>query len=182
MLRVLRANQHSSMNEFKTPRLRLINADPSICEAIVRGDDVIAKHLQVVVANPWTEFGIAPFQYTLSKIYDDPTASIWWSWLPVHMEDNTLIGNSGYKGPAVDGVIEIGYEVAEAYRGKGFATEIAKALIDRAFSFPEIHTVQAHTLAEENASVRVLKKCGFVFIEEIQDPDDGKIWKWMIRH
>lgn len=167
-------------NQIHTSRLRLVNADAAICEAVVRGDEVIAALMQVKVAKPWTEFGVAPFQYMLGKIVRDPGETPWWSWLPIHHADNTLIGNSGYKGPAENGIVEIGYEIAEAYRGNGYATEVAKALIERAFSFPHIHAVIAHTLAEENASVTVLKKCGFSFVEAVDDPHDGQIWKWQL--
>jgi hypothetical protein len=38
--------------------------------------------------------------------------------------------------------------------------------------------VSAHTLAEENASVAVLRKSGFTRTTEILDPDEGAIWRW----
>ena len=89
-----------------------------------------------------------------------------------------LVGNCGYKGPPKNGVVEIGYEVAESYRGMGLATEMAKALIEFAFSHPEVKSIIAHTLPFENHSVSVLRKCGFEYISEINDPEDGVIWKW----
>ncbi len=36
----------------------------------------------------------------------------------------------------------------------------------------------AHTLPENNASAHVLKKCGFDFVGEVVDPEDGRIWRW----
>lgn len=39
-------------------------------------------------------------------------------------------------------------------------------------------TILAHTLPEENASVKVLKKCDFKFVKELSDKDDGIIWQW----
>jgi [ribosomal protein S5]-alanine N-acetyltransferase len=36
----------------------------------------------------------------------------------------------------------------------------------------------AHSLTEENASTRILRKLGFQFIGAIEHPEDGRIWKW----
>ena len=93
----------------------------------------------------------------------------------------TLVGSCGYKGQPKNGMVEIGYEVAEGYRGWGLATEMAKALIQNAFKSEEVDYVQAHTLAMVNESGSVLKKCGMTKMEEIEDPEDGKIWRWEIR-
>ncbi len=38
-----------------------------------------------------------------------------------------------------------------------------------------VHTVVAHTLAAENASTRVLLRCGFARVAELDDPEDGPI-------
>lgn len=166
---------------MQSARLDFINVTMEIVEAIVQGDTALSQLLQVTVPSPWTEFGIDPFRYTAKQIYDDPKSAVWWSWLPVFRDEKTLIGNCGYKGLPDQGYVEIGYEVAESRRRQGFATEIAQALIQRAFSFPEVQCVVAHTLAEENASVRVLRTCGFVFIRAIEDPHDGEIWRWELQ-
>jgi RimJ/RimL family protein N-acetyltransferase len=36
----------------------------------------------------------------------------------------------------------------------------------------------AHTLPEENASNRALRRNGFTFSGEVDDPEDGLIWRW----
>jgi [ribosomal protein S5]-alanine N-acetyltransferase len=164
-----------------TNRLRLINSSEEILEKVLSGDDALEKHLNVTIPESWTEFGAAPFQYALDRIKNHPEDSVWWSWLPILEAENILIGNCGYKGRPKDGMVEIGYEVARLYREQGFATEIGTALIENAFSDSNVNTVQAHTLAEENASVKVLRKCGFQFVEEKNDPEDGKIWKWILK-
>jgi len=58
---------------------------------------------------------------------------------------------------------------------------MAKALIQKAFESREVQVVQAHTQAVENESGSVLRKCGLKNIEEIEDPEDRKIWRWEIR-
>jgi RimJ/RimL family protein N-acetyltransferase len=110
--------------------------------------------------------------------------------------------------PDHDGMVEIAYYVAPEHEGKGYATEAAAALTSYAFSHEQVRVVRAHTLAtgvvgrlpstgvadvkgaasrdaanneiaaEENASARVLTKCGFRRVGEIVDPEDGLVWRW----
>jgi RimJ/RimL family protein N-acetyltransferase len=92
-----------------------------------------------------------------------------------------LIGAGGFKGlPTRYGVVEIGYEIRPDYRNQGYATEFAQGLIDFAFQNEAVKVVQAHTLAEPNASTRVLKKCGMHFVQEMYDADEGTIWQWRV--
>jgi ribosomal-protein-alanine N-acetyltransferase len=168
------------LHSLPASRLIMINSTPAILEGILKGGNLLQEMLDIRVPDQWTEFGPAPFEYALHKINDTPADAFWWSWLPVLVSENMLIGNSGYKGPPKDGVVEIGYEVARDYRRKGYATEMAKALVDNAFQHAEVHTILAHTLPEENESVSVLRKCGFTFSGEYTDPEDGPIWRWYL--
>jgi [ribosomal protein S5]-alanine N-acetyltransferase len=93
--------------------------------------------------------------------------------------DNAVVGSCGFKGPPTpDGVVEIAYGVAPEHQGKGYATEAAQALVSYAFSHSRVRVVRAHTLPQANASTRVLAKCGFQFVNEVVDPDDGLVWRW----
>ena len=59
-------------------------------------------------------------------------------------------------------------------------TEAAQGMIDYAFSHQEVRGVIAHTLAQTNASNRVLQKVGMKFIAEVDDPEEGEVWRWQI--
>lgn len=164
------------------PRIKLIACNKEALEAAIKGDESLKNFLKINIADKWTEFGVQAFSYAYDKLSDNPDEEGWWTYLPILESENMLIGTCGYKGkPDENGIVEIGYEVAESYRNKGLATEIAQQLITKAFANQNVKTVQAHTLAEENSSVKVLQKCKMLKIEEINDPDDGKLWKWEIR-
>ena len=63
--------------------------------------------------------------------------------------------------PVGDGKWEIGYHVAEAFTGKGYATEAVMAflpVITEQVGVTEVHGIR---LLENTASGRVLEKCGF---------------------
>ena len=88
------------------------------------------------------------------------------------------VGSCGFKGPPAEGVAEIAYSINTAHQGRGYATRAAQALTDYAFSQEAIHVVCAHTLPSESASTSVLKKCGFQFCGNVEDPEDGPVWRW----
>ena len=97
----------------------------------------------------------------------------------LHPASGTVVGMASFKGPpGVDGVVEIAYGVVPKFQGRGYATEVARALTDYAFGTGQVRLVCAHTAPEMNASTRVLGKCGFQFAGEVLDPVDGRIWRW----
>ena len=107
-------------------------------------------------ANPWTH----PFSILLRA-------------------SDTIIGGCCFKGaPSPDGMVEIAYGIDEDHRCNGYATEAANALVAYAFSSGQVQIVRAHTRPEANASTRVLGKCGFKFVGEVIDPEDGLVWRW----
>jgi RimJ/RimL family protein N-acetyltransferase len=97
----------------------------------------------------------------------------------VNQVSESVVGFCGFKGPPeADGMVEIAYGVAPEHQGKGYATEAAQALTNYAFSNSQVSVVRAHTLPQPNASTRVLTKCGFRRVGEVNDPEDGVVWRW----
>ncbi|MCO5229903.1 MAG: GNAT family N-acetyltransferase [Chitinophagales bacterium] len=167
---------------IETKNLKLIPCDTEILKTAIQGDEILAKKINVTVQDNWTEFGVVALQYSLDRLSENEEESGWWTYFPVHKQDNKLIGSGGYKGkPTADGTVEIGYEIALDYRNRGLATEMTKGLIENAFRDERVRLIVAHTLGQDNASTKVLQKCGFKKVEEINDPDDGLIWKWELK-
>jgi RimJ/RimL family protein N-acetyltransferase len=97
----------------------------------------------------------------------------------INRESAAMIGSCGFKGPpGPDGVIEIAYGIDPDHQGRGYATEAARALVAYALGSKRVHLVRAHTRQGPNASTRVLTKCGFAFVGEVVDPEDGLVWRW----
>jgi RimJ/RimL family protein N-acetyltransferase len=98
-----------------------------------------------------------------------------------HLDTGITVGQCGFKGPPDrDGMVEIAYGVASDQEGKGFATQAAVALINYAFSITQVNLVRAHTLPDSKASKRVLAKCGFRYLGEVNDPEDGLVCRFEI--
>ena len=169
-------------HDIETSQLRIVLATPPVLEAVLRGNRSLGALLDANIPLLWTEFGDPIFRFSLERVTEHPEEVVWWTYLPILKEENMLVGSCGYKGPPdKEGVVEIGYEVTREYRGRGLATEIAQALIQNAFRFPDVKAVKAHTLAEVNASGSVLTKCGMKKVAELFDPDDGEIWQWVVK-
>ncbi len=71
----------------------------------------------------------------------------------------TPVGAGGF-GQS-DGVPELGYWVGSAYRGRGYATELARALVDYAFETMGADKIHVCCRVTNTASRRVIEKCGF---------------------
>lgn len=168
---------------IETEHLLLIACNPDMLEQALAGNEALADYLQVTIPTQWTEFGAPALSYALEKLKQSDAGKNWWTYFPIYKQDNTLIGTCGYKGPPDEqGEVEIGYEIAEPYRNKGLATELAKGLIDNAFRLRAVTSFLAHTPGEPNASARVLTKCGFQKTGVIEDEEEGAIWQWTLKY
>jgi RimJ/RimL family protein N-acetyltransferase len=85
-------------------------------------------------------------------------------WFVLLREPRTLVGTVGLKGPPVEGRADVGYAVLDAFQRVGYGTEATSALIDWAFADPRVACIVAETLPELAPSIRVIDKCGLVFV------------------
>lgn len=165
---------------IETTNLRLVPCELSHFEALLNDPEQIERMLGVTVAEGWLEFGEA-MTFGYEHLKANPDALGWRTYLFVHVGDEALIGNGGFKGAPDEGsMVEIGYVLAPAYQNRGLATEAALGLVSHAFSQPQIRMVDAHTLAEVNPSTRVLEKVGMRLIGTAHDPDEGEVWHWRL--
>jgi RimJ/RimL family protein N-acetyltransferase len=150
--------------------------------ALLEGREAYEARFGVKVADGVREFLIGPevsaefLAWLKSAAEPDP----WMDGFGVlHVADNTIIGFCSFTGPPTpEGMVEIAYGIAPGYQRRGYATEAARAIVEYAFASGQVHTIQAHTLPEENVSTRVLLKCGFTLTGEIIHPTDGLVWRW----
>ena len=105
----------------------------------------------------------------------------WDGYVVVDADTREVVGSCAFKGPpAEDGTAEIAYFTYPGFEGKGYATSMARKLIGLATGSPAVKHVIAHTLTEKNASTRVLEKAGMRFVGEVEDPEDGRVWRWEV--
>jgi [ribosomal protein S5]-alanine N-acetyltransferase len=85
-------------------------------------------------------------------------------WALLLKENGEFIGWCGLKyRPELD-EIDLGYRFKKKFWGKGYATEAAKASIDYGFGKLNLKTITGRALPGNDASVKVLEKCGMKYI------------------
>lgn len=159
-------------------RLRLVDGTLALLSAALEGRHALEGLLGVAVAEDWEGFPDA-LPIVRASYERTPEGQLWGSLFFIELEVSTLVGFGGFKGPpSPDGVVEIGYAIAPAFRGRGLATDAVTQMVQRAFADVAVRAVDAHTLGHDNPSTRVLQKTGFRKLAELVDPDDGPIWHW----
>ena len=160
------------------PRLNLVDGNLELLTAAVAGGGALEALLGVSIADGWEGFPEA-LPALCASYSENPEGHTWGSLFFVEPRARKLVGFGGFKGPpSSDGVVEIGYAIAPAFRGQGLATDAVAQMVQRAFEDPIVRAVDAHTLGHANPSTRVLEKSGFRKIGEVNDPDDGVVWHW----
>ena len=130
------------------------------------------------VPEGWPEFPEA-IDFTLEHLQQAPEPHHGWSMqFFVDAATGRLLGSGGFVGPPVDRTVEIGYEVAPAFRGQGFGSAAARALVEQGVASGEVDHVIAHTLHGPNASTGVLVSLGFEHVGDGEDPEVGTVWEW----
>jgi ribosomal-protein-alanine N-acetyltransferase len=106
---------------------------------------------------------------------------LWSDGIVVRHEDRLAVGSMGFKArPDATGTVEIGYAVNRSMRGRGFATEMAGAMVAWALRQPEVRRVTAECLTANRASARVLEKLQFLQVGR-RASVEGELLVWECR-
>ena len=160
------------------PQVRLVPATVPMLTALNGDRAQFCELIGSPVPDGWPEFPEA-ISFTLNQLQNAPEADHGWSMqFFVDPATGRLLGSGGFAAPPVDRAVEIGYEVAPAFRGQGFGTAAAGALVQRAVASGEVDHVIAHTRPGPNASTGVLVSLGFEHVADQEDAEVGTVWEW----
>jgi RimJ/RimL family protein N-acetyltransferase len=160
------------------PQVRLVPATVPLLNALNDDRTLFAELIGSSVPDGWPEFPEA-VGFTLEHLQTAPEgARAWTMQFFVDHGSGCLLGSGGFAAPPADRAVEIGYEVAPEFRGRGFGTAAARALVERAVASGEVDRVIAHTMPGPNPSTGVLVSLGFEHVAEQEDPDVGTVWEW----
>ncbi|WP_027480935.1 GNAT family N-acetyltransferase [Deinococcus pimensis] len=167
---------------LRTDRLILLSTPLHvILERLERDDfhaDVLTPEgpLRVRFPPEWPG-AILPFFPTWAEHYDPRHEE--WGGVIVERATSTAVGQMGFKGrPDARGDAEFGYGLGPTWWGRGYATEMARALVTWGLAQPGVRRVTAETLPDNAASIRVLEKAGLRLVGERVDPEDGRLLRW----
>ncbi len=127
--------------------LALLDADPLV-QATIFGTTIDAEqtHRRTLLrVAQWTEYGFGDYV--------------------VRLPDGTFVGCAGvFCVPARPDPPALGYALRPAYWGRGFATELATALVALATGQLGLRALVATVVATNDASRRVVEKAGFELV------------------
>lgn len=108
----------------------------------------------------------------------NPCPAPWGTYLAESGGDT--VGTCSFKSaPDAGGAVEIAYHTFPAYEGRGHASAMAAALVAIARNAGAAKVV-AHTLTAPNPSTYALARSGFTMTGEVDDPEDGLVWRWQL--
>jgi len=90
-----------------------------------------------------------------------------------------MIGHAGYHGPPGinsthdPAAVEFGYRIFPPYRGRGYATQAAMMLMDQARDRAGIQRFVLSVAPQNEPSLAIVRKLGFVRTGEQMDEEDG---------
>jgi RimJ/RimL family protein N-acetyltransferase len=167
---------------IETASLRLFPFAPdqllALCEGVGQFEALTSLHAADGLREFFVSDEVSPVW--LERLRTSSEADPWrHGFAVVERGGESVIGTAGFKGPPDSaGTVEIAYGIVPSHQGRGYATEAAAALVGFACNDERVRLVRAHTLPTLNASTRVLTKCGFQYIGEVMDPEDGPVWRW----
>ena len=146
------------------PLLLELDSDPEVMRYINGGTSLQVGYLQHTV-----------LPHLLSQYGEN---GCWGYWATYERATHAYIGWH-YMLPVGDSLetADLGYRLKRASWGKGYATELSRALVALAFRRPDIRCVEATAMAANGASIRVMEKAGLQFAEHYSEesfPGDDK--------
>ena len=160
------------------PQVRLVAATVPLLNALKDDRTLFSELVGSSVPDGWPEFPEA-IGFTLEHLRTASEADRAWS-MQLFIDPTTggLLGSGGFAAPPVERTVEIGYEIAPEFRGRGFGAAAARALVERAVTSHEVDHVLAHTLPGPSPSTGVLVSLGFEHVDIQEDPETGIVWEW----
>lgn len=128
----------------------------------------VASEEQMVcfIANQSVEVLKTAYSEMLSGCLTHPDQWVWYAIWMIELKDGTHIGELCFKGISEEGIVEIGYGIADEYQRCGYATEAVYALVNWALRQVGVVCVKAEVEETNIASLKVLKKSGFIQTKE----------------
>jgi ribosomal-protein-alanine N-acetyltransferase len=118
-----------------------------------------------------------PSRLRIEQLSRDPGELPWLVRALVLRSERRVVGSAGFHGPPdALGRAELGYEIVEGDRRRGFAREAVVALMEWAAGTGQVGAFRASVAPGNEASMALVRSLGFVHVGEQIDPVDGLEW------
>ncbi|MBV9123448.1 MAG: GNAT family N-acetyltransferase [Planctomycetes bacterium] len=149
------------MKILVTDQIHLSEFGPPDKDALVahlNDRDIYDRTLRIPF--PYTEADAGEWLALVAKITRQQGRPVHWA---IRTEEGALIGGCGFDGFQIGKShrAEIGYWLARPFWGRGIMTAVVRQACRHAFEDFGLMKITAHVFAHNQASARVLEKCGF---------------------
>ncbi len=158
-MKIYLETERVTLREFAPEDINAItdlDSSPSVMKFLSNGapssDETISKTMDSFLKWPKRAKGL--YGYWLAQTKENKEFIGWFQLRPL-IEDIKNYNN-----------LEIGYRLKEKFWGQGLATEVSKALINKAFNEIKANEIWAITMKNNLASQKVMEKCGLKFHRE----------------
>jgi RimJ/RimL family protein N-acetyltransferase len=144
-------NDQVHLSEFRSP-------DKTALVQHLNDRDIYDRTLRI--PSPYTDASAADWLALVAKITAQEGRQVHWA---IRTAGDALIGACGFSGlqAGKSHLAEVGYWLAKAYWGRGVMTAVVQRLCQHAFEEFGLVKITAHVHPHNQASARVLEKCGF---------------------
>jgi len=159
-----------------TERLDLLPFTAECARLAVTDRAGLAALIGARVPDDWPNPDLAgALPYFIDMLTTMPALSTWIA-LAVERRRGVLIGSGGFIAlPDETGTVELGFGLVPAFFAQGYASEIARAMLTRAFADPTVKTVIGRCRPDNDASRRLLIRLGFD--QGDTDEDGNRLWR-----
>jgi [ribosomal protein S5]-alanine N-acetyltransferase len=164
-----------------TERLDLVLLTPVLGHLVEGRRDVAGATIGAAIPDWWPdEQDVRFLRFRRDQATRDASAGEWLVRAVVLHETRELIGHAGFHGPpGVNALkeasaVEVGYTVFPEHRGRGYASEALRGLIGWASEERGIHTLVASVGPDNEPSLAIVRKLGFIHVGEHWDDEDGR--------
>ena len=167
---------------IRSERLELVALSAPFLEALLAGRVADAGAVAgIAIPAGWPDDHDRRFlELRAAQMRAEPAREQWVRAVVARQPDRPMIGHAGFhgppgtNGPRTPGALELGYTIFPSFRGRGYATEAASALMRWAEQAHGVRHFIASAAPDNAPSLAVLRKLGFVQTGTQWDDEDGK--------
>lgn len=154
---------HAGTKTIETKRLILRRFEYSDIDSMLRNwiadEQTQWDYGEPYYSTPEAVKGLFDTKYIVSYSKDD-----YYRWAVIEKESGECIGQIAYFSVDTDNQHgEIEYVIGPAFQGKGYATEMTRAVIGFGFEKINFNRIEIDCRTENEASRRVIEKCGLTY-------------------
>jgi RimJ/RimL family protein N-acetyltransferase len=159
------------------PEIRFVQLSPVVLTALIDGDRAGASAAAGVELSEFIASEDWLWRIRRDQIAGDPASAEWIARAALDAGTGVVVGHGGFHGPPDEsGTVEVAYSVDPAFRLRGYAKAILRALLRRADADPAVRAVRASIRPDNKGSLATIAGSGFKKVGEQWDPEDGLEW------